>query len=69
MEEIHTIARTRRIGGSLVITIPAEVIKEQQIDENEIIEIKVRKRRIDGFGMLKGIGSYKREEDRMKDRI
>ena len=49
MEEISTLARTRRIGGSLVVTIPAEVVREQNIIENEVVEVKVRKRRINGF--------------------
>lgn len=67
--EMKTIAKTRKIGGSLVVTIPSNIIKSENIRENEFIEIEVKKRRIDGFGALKGIGSYNRNEDRAKDRI
>lgn len=68
MEEQSALARTRRIGGSLIVTIPAEIVRTQQLNENQLVEIKVKKRQIDGFGALKGIGSYNRKEDRMEDR-
>lgn len=67
-EEMKTIARTRRIGGSLVITIPANIIKAENIQENELVEVEVKKRRKNYFGALKGIGSFTRK-DRMEDRI
>lgn len=68
-EETTTLAKARRIGGSFVVTIPAIIAKAENIQENDIIEIKVRKKRKNYFGALKGIGSYNREEDRMKDRV
>ena len=64
--EITTLAKTRRIGGSLVITIPANLVKEENIQENELIEISVKKPRKSYFGALKGIGSFTRK-DRMEE--
>lgn len=69
MEETTALAKTRKIGGSLVVTLPIEIIKDQNIEEGEVVEIKVKKRRKDYFGALKGIGPYKRTEDRARDRI
>ncbi len=66
--ELKTLATVRRIGGSLVVTIPKELVKEEQIEENEVIEITVKKPRKDYFGALKGIGSFTRK-DRMEDRF
>ena len=66
--ELKTLARTRRIGGSLVVTIPIELVKEEQIEENELIEISVKKPRKSYFGALKGIGSFTRE-DRAKGQL
>jgi hypothetical protein len=63
--EFRSLVKTRKIGGSLVVTIPSAVVKEEQIEENEIVEIAVKKPRKDYFGALKGIGSFK-EEDRAK---
>lgn len=62
-------ARARKIGGSLVVTLPREVVKEENINENDELALIVKKRRKSYFGALKGIGSYNREEDRTKDRI
>jgi antitoxin component of MazEF toxin-antitoxin module len=62
-----TISRVRSIGGSLVVTIPKEVVREKSISEGELIELEVEKPRQNFFGSLKGIGSFTRE-DRMGDR-
>ena len=66
--ELKTLARTRRIGGSLVITIPKELAKEEQIEENELVEISVKKSKKDYFGALKGIGSFTKK-DRAKGQL
>jgi len=62
---MKNITKTRAVGGSLVLTIPAEIVKEQMIKENELVEIEVRKLKKDFFGMLKGIGPFT-EEDKIK---
>ena len=61
-QELKTLARTRRIGGSLVVTIPIELVKEEQLEENQVIEISIKKPRKSYFGALKGIGSFTRED-------
>ncbi len=66
--ELKTLAKTRRIGGSIVVTIPANIVQNEQIQEDEVVELEVRKLRKNYFGALKGIGSFKKE-DRMEDRI
>ncbi len=68
MNNIKSLAKTRKVGGSIVVTIPSEVVKTEQIEEDQWIEIEVRKHKKSYFGALKGIGSYNRDEDRMKDR-
>jgi len=52
------LAKTRKVGGSLVITLPKELVENEQIREGEIIEIKVKKLRKKGFGILKGVGPF-----------
>ncbi|HLC54800.1 MAG TPA: AbrB/MazE/SpoVT family DNA-binding domain-containing protein [Candidatus Nanoarchaeia archaeon] len=66
--ELKSLARARRIGGSLVITIPMEIVKEEQIEEGELLEFAVKKSRRSYFGIAKEIKSFTRE-DRMKDRF
>jgi hypothetical protein len=51
------------VGGSLVVTLPKELVETQKIRENEYIEITVKKCKIDGFGILKGIGPFTVEDE------
>jgi antitoxin component of MazEF toxin-antitoxin module len=65
---LKTLSRIRAIGGSLVVTIPKEIVKEQSLQEGELIKLEVNKIKIDGFGLLKGVGKFTRK-DRMEDRF
>ncbi len=67
-QEESAIVKTRRIGGSIVVTIPSEIVKLEQLDENQLVEIKVKRKRTNYFGALKGIGSFTRE-DRAKGQL
>ena len=49
------LAKTRKVGGSLVVTLPKELVESKRIKEGEIIEITVKKVKKDGFGILKGL--------------
>ena len=60
---METIVRTRKIGGSVVATIPNDIAKKLDIRENELIEIDVRKPRKSFFGIMKKLADF-REEDR-----
>ena len=65
---MSVLTRTRCVGGSLMITIPKEIVKEKSLKEGELIEIEVEKAKIDGFGALKGIGKFT-HKDRIEDRF
>jgi len=64
---MKALAKTRTIGGSLAVTIPIELVKTEMLQEGQIVEIEITKRKRNSFGALKGIGKFT-EEDRMKDR-
>lgn len=60
---MKTITRTRSIGGSLVVTIPKEIVKEEGIQNGELIGIEIEKIKKSGFGLLKGkLGKFKQED-------
>lgn len=59
---MKNITKTRVIGGSLVLTIPSDLVKNQMIRENELVEIEIKKLKKDFFGMLKGIGPFTKED-------
>lgn len=65
---MKTISKTRAIGGSLVVTIPSEIVKNEMLKENELVEIEVKKPRKDFFGALKGISPFL-EEDELKGQL
>lgn len=60
---MRMLTRTRAIGGSLVVTIPIEIVREKSLGENEIVEIELDKVKSRGFGLLKGIGKFKKEDE------
>jgi len=60
---MKALTRTRTIGGSLVVTIPINIVKEQSIRENELVEIEVEKIKKDFFGRFKGIGPFTKEDE------
>jgi len=57
------LTKTRKVGGSIVVTLPKELVETQKIRENEVVEITVKKCRKDGFGILKGVGPFTVEDE------
>jgi len=58
-----SLVKTRKVGGSLVVTLPKTLVEEKKIREGEIIEITVRKVRKDGFGIFKGMKPFTVEDE------
>jgi antitoxin component of MazEF toxin-antitoxin module len=59
---MKTLTKTRAIGGSLVVTIPIEIVKEENIKEGELVEIEIEKIKKSGFGILKEIERFTEKE-------
>jgi hypothetical protein len=64
---LKSVSRIRSIGGSLVVTIPKEIVKEKSLSEGELIELEIERPSENFFGCIKGIGSFTKK-DRMGDR-
>jgi antitoxin component of MazEF toxin-antitoxin module len=60
---LMSLAKTRKVGGSLVVTLPKELVASKKIKEGEIVEILVKKVRKDGFGAFKGLSSFTAEDE------
>lgn len=52
MEE--AIVRARKLGGSLVLTIPNDIVKDEGIKEGEAVKVSISKVQKDWFGAYKG---------------
>lgn len=57
------LTETRKVGGSIVVTLHKELLETQKIKENEYVEITVKKCRKDGFGVFKGMTTFKVEDE------
>jgi antitoxin component of MazEF toxin-antitoxin module len=61
--EMWCLAKTRKVGGSLVVTLPKELVEAEKIREGEVVKISVKKLRKNGFGSLKGVGPFTLEDE------
>ena len=51
---MKVVSKTKKIGGSIMVRIPKDLVEAEGIVENQTVEIEIKKARISGFGMLKG---------------
>jgi hypothetical protein len=63
MSNTTALVKTRRVGGSLIVTLPKDLVEGKRIKEGEIVEITVKKLRVDGFGALRGIGPFTPDDE------
>ncbi len=56
------LVRARAVGGSIVVRIPREIVKEENIIEGALVKIEVEKVKKSYFGALKGMKPYKHEK-------
>lgn len=59
----RVLAKTRRVGGSIVVSIPKEVTEQEGIREGELVELEVRKAKKDWFGATRGVGPFTKQDE------
>ncbi len=59
---MEIIAKPRKIGGSLVITLPRVVVEEEKIVVNRPIKVEIKNIKKSAFGKFKGIGPFTKED-------
>jgi len=55
--------KARKVGGSLVVTLPKKLVERRKIREGELLEITIKKIKIDGFGVCKGMKPFTAEDE------
>lgn len=60
--EMETLVKTRKIGGSLVVTIPKNIVEEEGLTENQIVQIDIKKIKKSGFGMFNNLRPFSKED-------
>ena len=59
---MEVLTKLRKVGGSLMATIPKEVVEHESLHDGETIKIEVKKMRKSGFGLFKGLKSFTRKD-------
>jgi antitoxin component of MazEF toxin-antitoxin module len=63
MEEQEVVVKARKLGGSLVVRIPKEVVEEEGITAGSSVKLKIKKLKKSWFGALRGVGSFTKEDE------
>lgn len=58
---IEAIAKTRKLGGSLIVTIPKMIVESEGLSENQMIRVHIQKIKKSGFGLCRGVGPFIKE--------
>ncbi|HLC85252.1 MAG TPA: AbrB/MazE/SpoVT family DNA-binding domain-containing protein [Candidatus Nanoarchaeia archaeon] len=64
---VQTIQRVKKIGGSLMVRIPKDLVQMEHIQAGESLELDIRKLRKDYFGAFPGLKPFTKE-DRMRSK-
>ena len=57
-----TIQLTKKVGGSLMVRIPKEIVEQEGIHEGEALILDISKAKKDWFGCFKNISSMKKSD-------
>ena len=57
------VAKAKRVGGSIMVTLPKQVVELLGVVEGDVVALNVQLPRRSFLGALRGIGSFT-EEDR-----
>ena len=58
-----SLVKVRKVGGSLVVTVPKELVESEGIKEGEIVLLDIKKAKKSWFGVASGIGSFTPEDE------
>jgi len=57
------VSKAVSVGGSIMVTIPKQIVDLLNLHPNEAIEIEVKKVPKSGFGLYRGIGKFTKEDE------
>ena len=60
---MEAFVKSRRLGGSLIVRIPREIVEEEQITTGQTLIIDIKKPKKDFFGALKDISSFNKRDE------
>ena len=57
------LTRARKVGGSIMVRIPKELVEQEDIHEGEMVEIDVRKTRRSWLGASPNVRPFTHEDE------
>lgn len=57
-----TVQYAKRVGGSLMVRIPKEIVDLQKIKAGEPVEVDIHKMKQDWFGAFPNLSRFKKED-------
>ncbi len=55
---MEVLTKLRKVGGSVMARIPKEVLEHESLHPGETVKLEVKKVKLSGFGILKGMKSF-----------
>ncbi len=52
---MEVLTKLRKVGGSVMVRIPKEVLEQESLHLGETVRLNVKKAKISGFGIFKGL--------------
>ena len=59
---MQSVTKLRKVGGSLVATVPKEIVELEGFIPGQMVKIELKKVRKSFFGAAKGIGPWTKED-------
>ena len=59
----EAVGKVRRVGGSLMVTIPSEIAEAEGIREGTTVQLRIAKKRRSAFGAFPGLTPWRHEGD------
>ncbi|MBI2559139.1 AbrB/MazE/SpoVT family DNA-binding domain-containing protein [Candidatus Woesearchaeota archaeon] len=60
---MEVLTKLRKVGGSVMARIPKEVLEHESLHPGETVKIEVKKVKISGFGIFKGMRSFTKKDE------
>ena len=60
---MEVLTKLRKVGGSLMVTVPKEIVDHESLHDGELVKIEIRKMKKSGFGMFPNLKPFT-EKDR-----
>lgn len=61
---MESVTKLRRVGGSIVATVPKKIIELEGLVSGQMVKISVEKIKKSFLGAAKGIGSFTKEDEK-----